>query len=174
MVWDCWHRSACLPFSTPFPWLQPLPGTYTAHTQPPPAPSPLPLRSPPPVCRLQAALSMLASNGVSTPPLIGIGSTAQQALDIRLALEAALATPGDGRCVIAVASAGACQQLLGECLGPEADQPLEEGGTASVGACFEMSPGGITIVNWPMGLRELGRGTVLCANYQLPPGAGAA
>ena len=154
------HSHACLSGAMPFPRSHLLPGTTPSS----------PLSFPfPRLSLLQAALSMLASNGVSTPPLIGIGSTAQQALDIRLAIESALATPGDGRCVIAVASAGACQQLLGECLGPGAYQPQEEGGMASVGGSFEMSPGGITIITWPTGLRELGRGTVLCTNYQLPP-----
>lgn len=94
-------------------------------------------------------------------------------------LQAALATPGDGRSVIAVVSAEACQHLLGECLGPAelAPQQAEQGGDhqggqqlgpAAVGSLFHMSDGGVTIVNWPQSQRELTRGTVLCTNYQLP------
>lgn len=36
---------------------------------------------------LQASLNMLAGNGVSTPPLIGVGSTAQQVLDVKTAVQ---------------------------------------------------------------------------------------
>ncbi|KAL4422653.1 hypothetical protein ABPG75_008850 [Micractinium tetrahymenae] len=128
---------------------------------------------------VQASLNMLAGNGVSTPPLIGVGSTAQQVLDVKTAVQAALATPGDGRSVIAVVSAEACQHLLGECLGPAelAPQQAEQGGEqqggqqlgpSAVGSLFHMSEGGVTIVNWPQSQRELTRGTVLCTNYQLP------
>lgn len=128
---------------------------------------------------VQASLNMLAGNGVSAPPLIGVGSTAQQVLDVKTAVQAALATPGDGRSVIAVVSAEACQHLLGECLGPAelAPQQAEQGGDhqggqqlgpAAVGSLFHMSDGGVTIVNWPQSQRELTRGTVLCTNYQLP------
>lgn len=116
-------------------------------------------------------------------------------------MQAALATPGDGRSVVAVASGEACQQLLGACLGaaeaapapppgqapaPGAGQQQAQAqgqeeqvapparGAAAVGSLFHMSNGGITIVNWPSGQRELTRGTVLCTNYQLHPGLVAA
>lgn len=92
-----------------------------------------------------------------------------------VALQAALATPGDGRSVIAVVGPEACQQLLGECLGPveapadpqqaQQQQPMD---AASVGALFTMSEGGVTIVNWPQGQRQMARGTILCTNYQRP------
>lgn len=77
--------------------------------------------------------------------------------------------------MLAVASPGTCQQLLGECLGPadpSAPPQQQAASVAAVGAMFGMSEGGVTIVNWPQGQRELGRGTILCVNYQLPP-AGA-
>lgn len=35
----------------------------------------------------QASLNMLAGNGVSAPPLIGVGSTAQQVLDVKTAVQ---------------------------------------------------------------------------------------
>lgn len=113
---------------------------------------------------------MLASVGLTTPPLLGIGSTAQQVLDVRTAVHAALATPGDGRAVLAVASPETCQQLLGECLGPldpSAPEDERRRSTAAVGALFAMSDGGITIVNWPQGQSEMSRGTIMCVNYQL-------
>ena len=154
-----------------------------------------------------------------------------------LASQAALCTPGDGRTIVAVACAEACQRMLGYCLGPvDPSAPAEEQqlSEAQVGAAFCMTEGGMTIVNWPQvsfdrwhaprgaacgwvrgadgqqglhqagacgalwsctraqpaawptaifcstfadlpscspswqGQDELGRGTVLCVNYQLP------
>ncbi|KAI7845742.1 hypothetical protein COHA_000658 [Chlorella ohadii] len=120
---------------------------------------------------VQASIQMLQSVGVTSPPLIGIGSAAQQALDIHTAMQAALSTPGDGRTVVAVACAEACQRMLGDCLGPVDPSALAEEqrlSAAQVGAAFCMAEGGMTIVNWPQGQSELGRGTVLCVNYQLP------
>ena len=74
----------------------------------------------------------------------------------------------------------ACQRLLGDCLGPldpEAPEAERAASSAAVGALFEMSDGGMTIVSWPQGQGAMGRGTVLCVNYQLPaaePAAAAA
>lgn len=73
---------------------------------------------------------------------------------------------------MAVASPEACQRLLGMCLGPldpQAPEPERAASAAAVGAMFEMSEGGITIVSWPQGQGAAGRSTVLCVNYQLPP-----
>lgn len=79
--------------------------------------------------------------------------------------------------MLAVASPQACQQLLGDCLGPvDPSAPLAEQqrSAGEVGAMFEMSDGGLTIVSWPQGQGELGRGTILCVNYQCPGQEGEA
>ena len=58
---------------------------------------------------------------------------------MRTAVQAALATPGDGRAVLAVANREACQQLLGECVGPVDYAPP---GAAQVGWRCGMKAGG--------------------------------
>jgi len=66
--------------------------------------------------------------------------------------QAALSTPGDGRTVVAVACAEACQRMLGDCLGPmdpSASAEEQRLSAAQVGAAFCMAEGGMTIVNWP-------------------------
>ncbi len=70
--------------------------------------------------------------------------------------------------MVAVASEEACQQLLGICLdGAPAQGKAAPGSGAAVAPLFRMGEGGLTIVNWHTSQRELGRGSVLCVNYQL-------
>jgi hypothetical protein len=89
-------------------------------------------------------------------------------------VQAALATPGEGRTVVAVASEEACQRLLGICLDgsceAQAQGDAAARGGADVAPLFGMSEGGLTMVNWHTSQRELGRGSVLCVNYQLMGG----
>jgi hypothetical protein len=109
-----------------------------------------------------------------------------QALDIRTALEASLATPGRVRAVVAVADAPAIQTLLGWCLesvaaaqqgaqagggspgpGAAAQVGASRLGPGSIGAGFRIDEGSLTILNFAAeGATTLGKGVVLCSNFR--------
>lgn len=112
-----------------------------------------------------------------------------QALDIRTALEASLATPGQARAVVAVADAAAIQTLIGWCL---EGSPEGSGGNGAapgssqqgkqqqqqqwedergVGGRFHIDPGSVTIFHFLPGVTSLATGGVMCTNFQQQGGA---
>ncbi|KAG7671325.1 hypothetical protein Ndes2526B_g02182 [Nannochloris sp. 'desiccata'] len=122
-----------------------------------------------------ASLRAVAAGGAVTPPLVAVGSAEAQASDVQTALQAVLGTPrpAEGRHVVAVASAEACQILISKCLG-----------TPGVGANFALDEGGVTVFNYhrrnqlnsdsntrgrgsDRGDSDLvGQGLLLCANFK--------
>jgi broad specificity phosphatase PhoE len=120
-----------------------------------------------------ASLRAVAAGGATTPPLVAVGSAEAQASDVQTALQAVLGTPrpAEGRHIVAVASAEACQILISKCLGaPE------------VGASFKLDEGGITVFNYHRKNQNNGdkksndsgesglvrQGLLLCANFTPP------
>lgn len=103
---------------------------------------------------VQQALSLLSQSGVDTPPLVSVGTSVQQAVDVLTALQATIGSPGEGRMVVAVADAAACGTVLATCLNKEDD--LSE--------LLTLTDGGISIVNYK-GAQTVDAGAVLCLNY---------
>lgn len=105
-----------------------------------------------PPCATPACPASQRNRGAYQFPIHPLPACSPTPLLAHLPAQAALSTPGDGRTIVAVACAQACQRMLGDCLGPvDPSAPAEEQqrSAAQVGAAFSMAEGGMTIVNWP-------------------------
>jgi len=106
---------------------------------------------------VEAALRVLAQSGIDSVPLVSVGSSEAQAADTLTALEATLATaqpPTGGRSVMSVVSPEACHLILDACLGVK-----------GIGKSFEMSPGGVSIINYLRNANKVEQGAILCTNF---------